>query len=167
MLRAMLWMLLRAMLRMVRARMRMFRAVLWMLRAILWMLIRARMRMLRAMLWMLRATLASAYSVDVNNKGYAADVKGYAVVFCAQVYAEVDQLVQSALDGYKVCLFSYGQTGSGKTHTMLGAINGDERGIIPRSVEKIIQQSEKYVAKGWRFEMEASYVEIYQVRLSH
>lgn len=36
----------------------------------------------------------------------------------ADIFAEVSDLVQSALDGYKVCLFSYGQTGAGKTHTM-------------------------------------------------
>ena len=29
----------------------------------------------------------------------------------SQVYAEVNELVQSALDGYHVCLMSYGQTG--------------------------------------------------------
>jgi kinesin family protein C1 len=32
-----------------------------------------------------------------------------------QVFIEVSEFVQSALDGFNVCLFSYGQTGSGKT----------------------------------------------------
>jgi kinesin family protein C1 len=83
-----------------------------------------------------------------------------------EIFEEVSQLVQSALDGYKVCLFSYGQTGSGKTHTMLGDGNGDMRGIIPRSVAKIVEASQKNAHKGWSYTMHASYVEIYneQVR---
>jgi kinesin family protein C1 len=83
-----------------------------------------------------------------------------------EIFEEVSQLVQSALDGYKVCLFSYGQTGSGKTHTMLGEGNEEMRGIIPRAVAKIVEASEKNAHKGWKYTMHASYVEIYneQVR---
>ena len=50
---------------------------------------------------------------------------------------EVSDLVQSALDGYKVCLFSYGQTGAGKTHTMTGSRSYEGRGIIPRAISKV------------------------------
>lgn len=50
---------------------------------------------------------------------------------------QVSALVQSALDGYNVCLFSYGQTGSGKTFTMQGTPEGEMRGMIPRSIDKV------------------------------
>ena len=55
----------------------------------------------------------------------------------SQVFSGVSELVQSALDGYHVCLFSYGQTGAGKTHTMQGSDSPSGRGIIPRAVEKV------------------------------
>jgi kinesin family protein C1 len=53
------------------------------------------------------------------------------------IFSEVSEFVQSALDGYNVCLFSYGQTGSGKTHTMQGSGNGSMRGIIPRAMQQV------------------------------
>ncbi|GFH08521.1 kinesin-2, partial [Haematococcus lacustris] len=53
-----------------------------------------------------------------------------------QVFGEVQELVQSALDGYHVCIASYGQTGSGKTHNMTGDGTPDGKGLIPRAVEK-------------------------------
>ena len=36
------------------------------------------------------------------------------------IFDEVRDVVRSALDGFKVCIFAYGQTGSGKTFTMEG-----------------------------------------------
>lgn len=37
-----------------------------------------------------------------------------------QVFEDTRHLVQSAIDGYNVCIFAYGQTGSGKTFTIYG-----------------------------------------------
>merc|ERR1711971_1246593 len=89
---------------------------------------------------------------------------------------EIEQLVQSALDGHRVCIFAYGQTGSGKTFTMegpdvensFGGINDNVskfRGMIPRSVEKIFAHSALLRAKGWHYESKASYLEIYNEQI--
>mmetsp|Transcript_24067 Transcript_24067/g.49180 ORF Transcript_24067/g.49180 Transcript_24067/m.49180 type:complete len:930 (+) Transcript_24067:134-2923(+) len=77
------------------------------------------------------------------------------------VFDEVSEFVQSALDGYHVCLFSYGQTGSGKSHTIVGSGNGAMRGIIPRAVEQILAQAELMQNQRWKFTMKASFLEIY------
>jgi kinesin family protein C1 len=77
------------------------------------------------------------------------------------VFDEVSDFVQSALDGYNVCLFSYGQTGSGKTHTMQGSGNGAMRGIIPRAVEKILTEAKAMHNQKWKFSLSASFLEIY------
>jgi kinesin family protein C1 len=81
------------------------------------------------------------------------------------VFDEVSHLVQSALDGYNVCLFSYGQTGSGKTHTMQGG-SGDHAGLIPRSVVKILDTAQGMsAAQGWVYTIEASFLEIYNEQI--
>ena len=81
------------------------------------------------------------------------------------VFDEVSDFVQSAMDGYQVCLFSYGQTGSGKTHTMQGCGNGPMRGIIPRAVEKILSQARILDTQKWKFKISASFLEIYNEEL--
>ncbi|KAK3137668.1 hypothetical protein QOZ80_5BG0455540 [Eleusine coracana subsp. coracana] len=78
------------------------------------------------------------------------------------VFIEISQLVQSALDGYKVCIFAYGQTGSGKTYTMMGNPEVEEqKGMIPRSLEQIFQASQVLNSQGWKYKMQASMLEIY------
>eukprot|EP01061_Rhynchopus_euleeides_P016669 TRINITY_DN27994_c0_g1_i2.p2 TRINITY_DN27994_c0_g1~~TRINITY_DN27994_c0_g1_i2.p2 ORF type:complete len:570 (+),score=251.25 TRINITY_DN27994_c0_g1_i2:103-1710(+) len=79
------------------------------------------------------------------------------------VFEEVSNLVQSCLDGYKVCIFAYGQTGSGKTHTMEGA-QGDE-GLIPRAVNLLFERSKDMRERGWTMTLKARYVEIYNDKL--
>ncbi|KAK1324416.1 Kinesin-1 [Acorus calamus] len=78
------------------------------------------------------------------------------------VFVEISQLVQSAMDGYKVCIFAYGQTGSGKTYTMMGKPEAAaQKGLIPRSLEKIFQASQALESQGWKYKMQASVLEIY------
>ena len=79
----------------------------------------------------------------------------------SEVFEEVQDFVQSALDGYNVCLFAYGQTGSGKTHTMQGSTEGEMRGIIPRSVEKILTSAKGLEAQGWAYTFKVSFLEIH------
>jgi kinesin family protein C1 len=73
-----------------------------------------------------------------------------------EVFEEISQLVQSALDGYNVCIFCYGQTGSGKTYTMSSA-----DGMIPRATAQIWDEAQRLQEKGWRYTMEGSFIEVY------
>lgn len=79
----------------------------------------------------------------------------------AEIFDEISQLVQSALDGYNVCIFCYGQTGSGKTHTMSSL-----DGMIPRAVAQIYETAKGLEEKGWSYTMEGSFVEVYNETLN-
>ena len=90
----------------------------------------------------------------------------------SEVFEEISQLVQSALDGYNISIFAYGQTGSGKTYTMQGPENimgadvgSVDSGMIPRAVEQIFECVEKLKEYKWSYEMEAQYLEIYNETL--
>jgi len=74
----------------------------------------------------------------------------------SEVFDEISQLVQSALDGYNVCIFCYGQTGSGKTHTM-----SSQDGMIPLAVHQIYETAQSLEEKGWRYKMAGNFVEVY------
>ena len=79
-----------------------------------------------------------------------------------EVFDEISQLVQSALDGYNVCIFCYGQTGSGKTHTM----QSSQDGMIPLAVHQIYSTATSLAEKGWTYTMEGSFVEVYNENLN-
>lgn len=77
------------------------------------------------------------------------------------VFDEVEQLVQSALDGYNVCIFAYGQTGSGKTYTMSSPTNG----IIPLAISQIFENATALEENGWEFEYHGEFLEIYNEKI--
>ncbi|KAI1371330.1 kinesin-domain-containing protein [Hypoxylon crocopeplum] len=77
------------------------------------------------------------------------------------VFDEISQLVQSVMDGKKVCIFCYGQTGSGKTYTM----SRTNDGIIPRTQDMIFGEIDRLKVLGWEYVVEGSYLEVYQDKL--
>lgn len=79
------------------------------------------------------------------------------------IFEMVSPMIQSALDGYNVCIFAYGQTGSGKTYTMDGVQNN--LGIIPRTVALLFDSVKNYKRFGWEYVMKVTFLEIYNETL--
>ncbi|CAG9855333.1 unnamed protein product [Phyllotreta striolata] len=108
------------------------------------------------------SSLEIAKSNAVNNK----QVFTFNTVFHEgstqlECFEELAQLVQSALDGYHVCVFAYGQTGSGKTYTMQGLDTPNDIGMIPRTVNLIFDSIENLKCSNWTYEVRVSFLEIY------
>ena len=76
------------------------------------------------------------------------------------VFAKLSQLVQSAFDGYNVCIFIYD-----KTFTLEGGEDeeADEAlaGMIPMTIQKIFLVQLKLKAKSWVYKLQASFLEVY------
>jgi hypothetical protein len=76
-------------------------------------------------------------------------------------------LLDSALGGYRACVFAFGQTGAGKTHTVIGGSTvvqsrSDESGIIGRSLDYMF---DKLKSLGIHYTMKIACMEIYQEQL--
>lgn len=81
----------------------------------------------------------------------------------AQVFEDTKRLVQSAVDGYNVCIFAYGQTGSGKTFTMMGegGHEGKLLGVGPRAINELFSIVCKD-RKKFKFKLRVSMYELYR-----
>ena len=115
-------------------------------------------------------TPRSEFALKIQNDKGAEHKFSFDKVFAPsvsqeKVFEEVSEFVQSALDGYNVCLFSYGQTGSGKTHTMQGSGVGQMRGIIPRAIQQVGAYKLQLERDGWEYKMEVSFLEIYNEKI--
>ncbi|KAK4801563.1 hypothetical protein SAY86_022050 [Trapa natans] len=89
---------------------------------------------------------------------------------CSQndIYADIQPLIRSVMDGYNVCIFAYGQTGSGKTHTMScpsGGSSEEDMGISHLALNDLFRLSNMRKDDA-EYEIQVHMVEIYneQVR---
>ncbi|XP_048437950.1 kinesin-like protein KIN-14B isoform X2 [Pyrus x bretschneideri] len=81
----------------------------------------------------------------------------------AELFHDVQPLVQSALDGYNVSIFAYGQTNSGKTHTMEGSSH--DRGLYARSFEELFDLSNSDSTSTSRFKFSVTVFELYNEQI--
>ncbi|XP_072995272.1 kinesin-like protein KIN-14I [Typha latifolia] len=76
-----------------------------------------------------------------------------------EVFEDTKYLVQSAVDGYNVCIFAYGQTGSGKTFTIYGSESNP--GLTPRATAELFKVIKRDSSK-YSFSLKVYMVELYQ-----
>ncbi|KAK6589189.1 kinesin-related K2 [Cryptosporidium xiaoi] len=108
---------------------------------------------------------SSTLTIKNNSRGSSLSSFKFDYIFSTSslqedIFEEISQLIQSALDGYNVCVFSYGQTGSGKTYTMMGG-TGNDAGMIPRALKLIFGIISGNKERGWEYSVMCSAIEIY------
>ena len=93
-------------------------------------------------------SLSSSILLVLQDARYPFDRVLDAEVTQQELYAEVEQLCLSVLDGNSVCVFAYGQTGSGKTYTMEGHRGDAEgEGIVFRAMRQLCKAAEEQAKK--------------------
>ncbi|KAJ3338718.1 hypothetical protein HDU93_009124 [Gonapodya sp. JEL0774] len=102
--------------------------------------------------------------VDPNHFDSFADQKDH--VYPAEgssenVYADIRDIVVSAMNGINGTIFAYGQTSSGKTFTMQG--NEKQPGIIPLAIRDVFQHIVDTPER--EFLLRVSYLEIYNEQI--
>ncbi|XP_077222024.1 kinesin-like protein KIN-14E [Tasmannia lanceolata] len=75
------------------------------------------------------------------------------------VFEDTKYLVQSAVDGYNVCIFAYGQTGSGKTFTISGSESNP--GLTTRASQELFKILRRDCNK-FSFSLKAYIIELHQ-----
>ncbi|CAG9329184.1 unnamed protein product [Blepharisma stoltei] len=80
-----------------------------------------------------------------------------------EVFEDTKKLIQSAIDGYNVCIFAYGQTGSGKTYTIQGDRDSNA-GLVPRAIDEIYSMMKK-LGPNFEFKLSCYMVELYKTTL--
>ncbi|XP_020590993.1 kinesin-like protein KIN-14I isoform X2 [Phalaenopsis equestris] len=78
------------------------------------------------------------------------------------IFEDTKYLVQSAVNGYNVCIYAYGPAGSGKTFTIYGSDN--HPGLIPRASAEFFQIMELSRSK-FSFSLKVYMAELYQETL--
>lgn len=76
-----------------------------------------------------------------------------------EVFEDTNRLIQSAIDGFNVCIFAYGQTGSGKTYTMIGE-KPEKLGLAPRAFTRVFEILEENKHK-FTYEVSVYMLELY------
>ncbi|KAL8532412.1 hypothetical protein ACS0TY_008855 [Phlomoides rotata] len=82
----------------------------------------------------------------------------------ADIFADIQPLVQSAFDGYNVSVFAYGPACSGKTYTMEGSMH--DRGLYARSFEELFDLSNSDATSTTRYSFSVSVFELYNEQIT-
>ncbi|KAK6154063.1 hypothetical protein DH2020_013702 [Rehmannia glutinosa] len=98
----------------------------------------------------------SEKEISVKERNMLANVDEFTV---EHTWRDDRYLVQSAVDGYNVCIFAYGQTGSGKTFTIYGSERNP--GLTPRAISELFRIM-KQDNKKYSFNLKVYMVELYQ-----